>query len=438
VNLTVFVTESYEASVRERLRPGKGSDIKSSSRLVSTVRNIHLVAEATRPAPCHYLCMHSRPEAPIRSATGRISPRLVDAGIVAVLLVWALPDAPWPWRPPGHVPPLPRALAIVAILLIQTLPFLWRRRYPGLVLLTALGALAARWAMGLDILSATAAAYVAAYSVGRFGAGWVRWVGRALAGVAVVVAVVVFTGQPRIAGLPYAMFAALLLIGEGEQRRHEAFTSALVERATLERLRIARELHDILAHQLSLIALQAGAARLAIRDHPKYAADAISTIETTAREGAGELTRLLGVLRHDADDERPPLTPEPDLSDVEVLVAKAHSAGLPVQFVVDGTPSHLSSSVQTSVYRIVQEAITNVVKHAGNVQTSVLLRYRSDALVVEVVDEGKRSPERSHGVHEGHGLAGMAERVASFGGRLDAGPRPVGGFSVRATIPCGD
>jgi signal transduction histidine kinase len=359
--------------------------------------------------------------------------------VLAVLVVWALPDAPWPWRPPGHVPALPRALTIIAILLIQTLPFLWRRRYPGLVLLTALGALAGRWAMGLDVLSATAAAYVAAYSAGRFGGGWVRLVGRALAGVAVVVAVVMFTGQPRIAGLPYAMFAAVLLIGEGEQRRHEAFTSALAERATLERLRIARELHDVLAHQLSLIALHAGAARLAIRGHPERAADAVGTIEATARESAGELTRLLGVLRHDADDDRrPPLTPEPDLSDVEVLVAKAHAAGLPVRFEVDGTPIHVSPSLQTSVYRIVQEAVTNVVKHAGNVQTSVLLRYGSDALVVEVVDEGKRSPEGSDAVHRGHGLAGMAERVASFGGRLEAGPRPVGGFSVRATIPSGD
>jgi signal transduction histidine kinase len=365
-------------------------------------------------------------------------------------LVWALPDAPWPWRPAGHVPPLPKALAIVALLLLQTIPFLWRRRYPGLVLGASLAALAGRRALGLDISSATAAAYVGVYSAGRFGTAWVRLGARVVAAVAVVIGVVEFVGQPRIAGLPFAMFAALLLVGEGERRRHDAFTSALAEKATLERLRIARELHDHLAHQLSLIALHAGAARLAIRDHPDRAGEAIETIETAARASAEELNRLLGVLRSD-NEGRPPLTPEPGLPDVEVLVATAQSAGLPVRLAVDGNPSHLSASMQTSVYRIVQEAVTNVVKHAGNVETSVALHYRPDALVVEVTDEGPRPPSaipiRSQPPaidpsavesRAGHGLVGMAERVSSFGGRLEAGPRDSGGFSVRATIPCGD
>jgi signal transduction histidine kinase len=382
--------------------------------------------------------VESKPEVPVRSALDSLSPRLVDAGIVVVLVVWALPDAPWPWRPPGHVPALGRSLAIIGILLIQTLPFLWRRRYPGLVLCTSLAALASRWGMGLDILSAIAAAYVAAYAVGRFGQGWVRLGGRLLLVAAVVVAIVVFTGQPRIAGLPYAMFAAAVLIGEGEQRRHEAFTLALAEKATHERLRIGRELHDVLAHQLSLISLHAGAARVAMRDRPEDAADAICTIEKTARESAGELTRLLGVLRHDGDDKRSPLRPGPGLIDVEGLIDKAQSAGLPVRLAVDGTPGPLSASAQTSVYRIVQEAMTNVVKHAGNVKTSVSLRYGPEALVVEVVDEGERVTGRSVISQPGHGLAGMAERVASFGGHLEAGPRPMGGFSVRATIPCGE
>jgi signal transduction histidine kinase len=385
---------------------------------------------------CHYLYMQSRPEAPVRNA---LSPRLIDAAIVAVLVVWALPDAPWPWRPPGHVPPLARALAIVGILLIQTVPFLWRRRYPGLVLGTSLVALASRWGMGLDVTSAIAAAYVGIYSLGRFGHGWVSLAGRAAAGIAIVVAIVVFTRQPRIAGLPYAMFAAALLIGEGEQRRQEAFSLALAEKATGERLRIARELHDVLAHQLSLIALHAGAARVAMRDHPERAAEAIGTIETTAREGAGELTRLLGVLRHHGPGvDKPSLTPEPGLSDVETLIGNAQSAGLPVRLAVDGTPGPLPPSVETSAYRIVQEAVTNVVKHAGNVETSVSLRYRPDELVIEVVDEGQGVTGRPLVARPGHGLAGMGERVASFGGDLKAGPRPIGGFSVRVTIPCGE
>jgi signal transduction histidine kinase len=351
------------------------------------------------------------------------------------------------------VPPLPKALAIVGLLLLQTIPFLWRRRYPGLVLGTSLAALAGRRALGLDIASATAAAYVGIYSAGRFGVAWVRLAGRVAAAVAVVIGVVEFAGQPRIAGLPFAMFAALLLVGEGERRRHDAFTSALAEKATLERLRIARELHDHLAHQLSLIALHAGAARLAIRDHPDRVAEAIGTIEETARASAGELNRLLGVLRHDDDEGRPPLLPEPGLSDVEVLVATAKSAGLPVRLAVDGSPSRLSPSMQTSVYRIVQEAVTNVVKHAGNVETSVALHYRPDALVVEVTDEGSRpasaapfrsqeakpaGADRAVAPRMGQGLVGMAERVASFGGRLEAGPRDSGGFAVRATIPCGE
>lgn len=391
------------------------------------------------------------------------SPRLVDAAIAAGLAVWALPDLPWPWRPPGHVPPLPTSAAVVALFLLQTLPFLWRRRFPGLVLGASLVALAGRSAMHLDLLSALAAAFAGAYAAGRFGGGWVRVAARALVGAALVVGMVALLRQPRVLALPYALYAALILVGEGERHRHEAFASAIADEATAERLRIARELHDVLAHQLSLIALHAGAARLVARDHPERVSEAIHTIETTARDAAGELGTLLGVLRQDpphAARHTPPepgqalLAPQPALTDVAGLVGRARAAGLPVTLSVEGTPEPMPASVQASVYRIVQEALTNVAKHAGSATTTVRLDYRSDELAVEILDDGSHLPprvaapgrevarhlvrERRAPAHPGYGLAGMAERVRSYGGSLEAGPRPDRGFAVRATIPRGD
>lgn len=383
------------------------------------------------------------------TASSPLPTRVVDVAVTATVTVWALPNLPWPWRPPGHNPALSQSAAVVGLFVLQTVPFLWRRRYPGLVLLASLTVLAGRAAMELNIVSAIWSTYCAVYVAGRFGGHRTRAAGRTLALVAVCLAVVAFLHLPRERALAYVLFAAIFLTGEGERRRLAAFSAAVAQEAAAERFRIARDLHDVLAHQLSLIALHAGAARLAAGEQPERLTDAIATIETTARDAAGELSTLLGVLRRDGAYTSPPLAPAPTISDVAVLVARARSAGLHVRLQVEGKPRPVSDSLQASVYRIVQEALTNVTKHSSGAATTVLLRYGPGALCVEVENDVRPdTPSRSALTQAvtavsssetrslGHGLTGMTERVTAHGGTLEAGVRGDRGFLVRATIPC--
>jgi signal transduction histidine kinase len=206
--------------------------------------------------------------------------------------------------------------------------------------------------------------------------------------------------------------------------RHEREREAAAE---AERLRIARELHDVVAHNVSVMAIQAGAARVS----GSSPAETLQSIETTARATLAELNRLLGVLRKNPDA---PLSPQPGLRQLEALLKPARDAGMEVSFRLEGAARQLSPALELSAYRIVQEAITNVLKHAHASRVEVKVEYEPDALALAITDNGVGQDERSD-ASAGHGLIGMRERVELFAGELATGPSPLGGFTVRARLP---
>src|SRR5262245_25251061 len=192
-----------------------------------------------------------------------------------------------------------------------------------------------------------------------------------------------------------------------------------------ERAMIARELHDIVAHSVSVMVVQAGAARRIVVDQPEEARAAMASIETTGREALVEMRRLLGVLRSDADPA--PLEPQQGLAAIGTVIAGADRAGVVVELVVEGEPRPLPPGLDLTAYRIVQEALTNTVKHAAPAHAKVRIRYEPDALDLDIVDDGSRAGEAPGG-SGGHGLVGMEERVRLYGGDFRAGPRTPSGF----------
>jgi signal transduction histidine kinase len=215
-----------------------------------------------------------------------------------------------------------------------------------------------------------------------------------------------------------------------ELEREERARQAVEE----ERMRIARELHDVVAHSMSVIAVQAGVAHHVIGSRPELAEQALATIETTARSGLVELRRMLGVLRQ-PDEPGGDLTPAPGLGDLAELRDGLAEAGLEVSLTVGGDAERVPPGAQLSAYRIVQEALTNVLKYGGP-SAAVHVAASPSAVVVEVVDPGRGSGPGETVPGAGQGLVGMRERVAVFGGTLEAGPTPEGGFRVRAVLPC--
>ncbi len=204
---------------------------------------------------------------------------------------------------------------------------------------------------------------------------------------------------------------------------------------TAERLRIAREMHDVVAHSMSVITVQAAYGHVVLDERPEQAKAALAVIEAAGREVLVEMRGLLGVLREDGVLQGPAeLTPVAQLADLERLVAKASAAGVVVDLRLEGTPRELSPGLELTAYRIVQEALTNVVRHAGAAATLVLLDFQPDLLRIEVTDDGPAGHGSTAG--HGHGLVGMRERVSLYSGSLEAGPRPdAPGFRVVATLP---
>jgi signal transduction histidine kinase len=211
-----------------------------------------------------------------------------------------------------------------------------------------------------------------------------------------------------------------------KRERDVAAREAVVE----ERARIARELHDAIAHNVSMMVVQAGAERKVLEPEGGSTREVLETIEKIGRGALTEMRRLVGMLRSDAAD---PLAPQPGLDDLPTLVGQVREAGLPVELQVEGEKRGLPVGIELSAYRIVQEALTNALKHAGDARATVHVRYGADSLELEIVDDGAGAPALV--ASGGHGLAGMEERVALFGGRLDAGRRPSGGFAVRVLLP---
>jgi len=199
-----------------------------------------------------------------------------------------------------------------------------------------------------------------------------------------------------------------------------------------ERAIIARELHDIVAHSVSVMVVQAGAARRIVDDQPDEARAAMASIETTGREALVEMRRLLGVLRSDAGPA--PLEPQQGLAGIGTVIAGADRAGVVVELVIEGDPQPLPPGLDLTAYRIVQEALTNTVKHAAPAHATVRIRYEPDALDLDIVDDGSRT-DAERDATGGHGLIGMEERVRLYGGDFTAGPRQPAGFGIQVRLP---
>jgi signal transduction histidine kinase len=369
----------------------------------------------------------------------------------------ALVAAGWPMAVFASMPVLsgvPVGMLAVgyALVLLHTLPLAARRRFPGTVLGISVATGLAIGALFLPPEFLGPAIPVAVYSVAAYGSRWVALAGLAAAelGLAAVQLIQGRFGEPA-AWVQFALIiGAAWLLGyfvgdrhvyaarleertaELEQAREELARRAVAE----ERLRLARELHDVVAHSMSVIAVQSGVGAHVAESRPEEVGKALSAIEATSRATLEELRRLLGVLRQDSEPQAS-LAPVPGLADLEGLLGEVAKAGLAVRLQVEGTPSPLPAGVDLSAYRIVQEALTNVVKHAGPAQAQVTIGYRDRDVTVEVTDDGRgaAAPTGDGRGGTGHGLVGMRERVAAFGGDLETGPRPGGGFRVAARLP---
>jgi signal transduction histidine kinase len=347
---------------------------------------------------------------------------------------------------------LPRGtLALGYVLaLLHTLPLAARRRFSGPVLALSVASGLAVAALGLPPVVLGLAILVAVYSVAAYSGRWAALAGLAAAELGSA-AVQLTPGRfqaPTVVSNGLVIGAAWLLGHFVGVRR--AYTARLEQTAELqraraelarravaeERLRLARELHDVVAHSISVIAVQSGVGAHIANTQPEEAAKALAAIEATSRAALTELRRLLGVLRQEGDPQGS-LAPVPGLADLDALLAEVAKAGLAVRLRVEGTASPLPAGVDLSAYRIVQEALTNVVKHAGPASAQVTVGYHDQDVTVEVTDDGcgVAAPTGDGQARVGHGLIGMRERVAVFGGDLEAGPRPSGGFRVAARLP---
>jgi signal transduction histidine kinase len=218
-------------------------------------------------------------------------------------------------------------------------------------------------------------------------------------------------------------------LNETELEREKARAAAAIVE---ERARIARELHDVVAHSISVMILQARGGRRVLHSEPADARDAFATIERTGQQALDEMRRLLGMLRR--SDEELALAPQPSLKELDRLVEQVRAAGLPVKVTVEGEPRELPPGVDLSAFRIVQEALTNVLKHAGPARARVVLRYSANDFELEIADDG---PGTGYGSGAGFGLVGMRERVSVYGGEFEAGRQPEGGYALRVRLPIG-
>jgi signal transduction histidine kinase len=339
------------------------------------------------------------------------------------------------------------SLDLLSYLLLAVGPvaLLWRRRSPVGVLAVVMGACVLYFALGYPYGPAWLALIVALWTAVTGGARRAAWV-TTFVGLAVyfTLAAVVGRVEPINPATVAAHTSSLLLVlavaelaMAGRQRRLAADRTRAEEdrrRAGEERMRIARELHDVLAHNISLINVQAGVALHLMDEQPGQSRSALVAIKQASNDALGELRSVLDVLRQ--GDEAPPRSPASGLAHLDSLVSGAGATGLEVRTRVEGTPRPLSAGTDLAAYRIIQEALTNVTRHAGPATASVLVRYTKDGLTVQVDDDG-RGPSSPNGTG-GNGLLGMRERVAALGGDLDAGPRPGGGFRVLAHLPLDD
>jgi signal transduction histidine kinase len=328
-----------------------------------------------------------------------------------------------------------------------SLAFLWRRSYPLVSLCAVLGGLVLSQLVLTpppDLFVSILMLGAGSYGAGRHLEGRRGLVGLVLAAGTVTVVAAIY--DPSDVFFPVAFFCiAPWLVGR-TLRNHTLLARELAEKAeraeharaeeerraiAAERSRIARELHDVLAHSLSVMVVQSGAARRIVDRDPQRAAQAAELVRQTGREALVELRHLFGPVRR---GEGEALSGPPSISRVEELARRARAAGLSVRLHVEGEPVDLPAGVDLTAYRLVQEALTNTLKHAGRAHASVEISYEPNEVVISVEDDGGAGAGTLD-ESGGHGLLGMRERVAMYGGVLQAGPRDDGGFAVRARLP---
>ncbi len=329
------------------------------------------------------------------------------------------------------------AAGAAVVVLGEALPLWWRRKYPVAVLMVIACVEIVKWATGLSNEPSGPGLVFAVYAVSVYDKTMARLIvaGAAIAIIAIAVAFLVFGQFPLSRILIPAGATSLVawVIGDYMRSRRQFFIDMVArhkqerdQAAEEERLRIARELHDVVAHNVSVMAIQAGAARVS----GNSSKEALQSIESTARDTLAELNRLLGVLRKQPDDA--PLTPQPGLDQIEALMKTARDAGLEATLKVTSEKRPLPAAIDLSAYRIIQEAITNVLKHANASRVEVVVDYQPETLVLAISDNGSGGKSTDA---TGHGLIGMRERVELFGGEMRTGSSSLGGFTVRAKLP---
>ena len=364
----------------------------------------------------------------------------IDAALAALVTGVQLAVALAPLRWNGHAESQPGSFGII-LLIIAGAALVARRRFPGTVLGVVLAATLGANALGAqDVWLALIVAFCTAVLRGR------RW--PAIASLVIGYGASVWDAGAEFALLLAAGLVTLLSVAElsralnaraaADRRGRE---EAIRRRATEERLAIARDLHDVVAHSISVINVQANTALHLMDRQPSRAREALTSIREVSGQTLGELSAVLGALR----DTSAPLAPAPGVARLDELAARARSAGFEVSVSAEGGVRDLAGGVDAAAYRIVQEALTNAVRHSGGHVASVRLRYGPDDLVIEVTDDGPGewgTGSPGAGGHRGvvppganSGLSGMSERAGALGGTLTAGPRPEGGFLVVARLP---
>ena len=370
--------------------------------------------------------------------------RVLDRVFVAFLIAVAVIDLTANSNREG-----PLALNI-ALMTGIALSFLVRRSHPLVTVGCTLGGLILMFIWLTEpphTFAAVLTLVSAAYALGRHQGGRLSVYGFAAGVVAMVVLAVLF--DPTDIVFPVTFFWIVPWLAGRTIRNHTILARELAEKAeraehsrqeheqraiARERSRIARELHDVLAHNLSVMVVQAAAARRVVDKNPLQAIEAAELIERTGREALAEIRHLFGPVRRGDVEE---LSGPPSIARVEELAQSARAAGLPVELRVVGTPVELPPGIGLTAYRIVQEALTNTLKHAGSARASVTVSYEPNEVVIAVEDdgEGRRDGDGLSETGGGHGLEGMRERAALYGGLLQAGRRRGGGFAVRARLP---
>jgi signal transduction histidine kinase len=366
-----------------------------------------------------------------------------------------IPEFPGTWLRPGHFETVSPPLWVLVLAACSAVPLVVRRRYPltafwGVIAGTLAFHLASYVAAGVDgsVVFTFITCLVAAYSAAVYGPHRRPLMWSLAAGTVLIVGF----HERTIPAIAPGFVPFLLLVPAGlaantvhtwRQRvrtleaAHETATRLAVDQ---ERARIARELHDVVTHNVSMMTVQAGAARKVMATAPELAAEALLAVEAGGRAAMSELRHVMGLLTMSADPDDPAsvdLAPQPGLGQIAVLAGRVRDTGVPVELVESGTPLPMPPGVELAAYRVVQEALTNTVKHAAGAAVTIRVEHDRDEVRIEVTDTGGApAPAASGG--DGRGLIGLRERLAVYGGTLDAGRRISGGYRVRAVIPVGD